>query len=859
MVTPLHFQSQMPDEEETALRAELLGRVAGSGVLNSVKVGLKRGILRLGSDSLRRHAPGASPVPSPPCQAHLRAKLYAELRGSKTLASALPAPPPPSLHEHVLNCLVSEYLATRSFRYTLSVFVAESGTQALPSLGRADLLRLAGVAPGSEVERLVDAASARGSLAGGMLAALARLSAEGAAAAAADVGCQTVSVAPGGKLALVARLEGIEAEYHAKSAALEAKGAASLEQRVAAFQRECEERHRLAFERKLQAVREGELAAARAEEARKYAAELERERAKLAAQHAEALARVRSQEEELLERGRRQRRELDVEQEVMAQRLRAEEERLRDWKAGSEAALAARRAEADRAAEALAHQQRLAAAAQQEVERRLEARQAELQRREEEASCQRAAMEAERGSLATLRQRVATLANEATDAREQLHAAEAAHTREQRSLQKQVDALHQRCAKVQQVQAAQVEAEAHAQAGSAACLASLTPAEVAKLQRAVRRLMQQQQGLLAELQASRERERVWRGVSAASDRLLQRAAGWQEAALRQCEDLRLVLACGQQEAAELQQAAELAVGLAGGDTSGAAPAWLQPLRSAAHGAGQWCAGALRQLEAARQQEERLRTQLAKLRAASAEQHSGAARLLQQQLAGRAPSSMLPGVGAVVGGLLDSDRQVADLSSPGSSLVTPSSPAASASLPDCDAGAEGANASRASESVPHPRPPSTGSSSSSSGHGREAAAVQQLPPQVQQVQQQQQQQQQVHSGQVPALVHRTTSDILAAYRARQQANGASAAPVLHASPLVAATRSEATESDGASGSDVRDAAGDVVLGVEGADGSQFGMAFAAVGLRHEGSADCDAQAGPSFSASGSLSGDDSDRF
>ncbi|GAB4816945.1 hypothetical protein N2152v2_003991 [Parachlorella kessleri] len=114
---------QQTNKENTGsdARQELLSKLLGSGVLNSVK-------------------------------AHLRAKLFAELKG-RDLNTALAPQPSPTLQQHVLNCVVTEYLLRQEYPYTLSVFLAESGTHKLPQLSHADLLRLSVEARVAECQR----------------------------------------------------------------------------------------------------------------------------------------------------------------------------------------------------------------------------------------------------------------------------------------------------------------------------------------------------------------------------------------------------------------------------------------------------------------------------------------------------------------------------------------------------------------------------------------------------------------------------------------------------------------------------------------------------------------------------------
>lgn len=464
-------------------------------------------------------------------QAHLRARLYAELKGGRR-PGASPSNHSPSLQQHVLNCLVAEHLAASGHKYALSVFMAESGSGGLPRLSRADLLRLLGVLPGSQVHALLTHgggcssppaaegsgpdATATPSLAEAVVAALGRLGGHISTAAAA---CQTGDGTPGpGSTAttssgapssqeLAARLAAIEDEYRRRSTQQEAASAAALEERMAEFQRQCEARCAAQLAERLASLRDGELAAVRAEERERHRAELEAERAALAAAHQERLAALHRQEEELLDRARRQHRELDGLREEHLRRMRAEEERLQAWKADSEARAAAAAAAARQqlqAAEAAAAHARVDAEA---GERRLAAALEQAQQREAAAVRAQAAADAEVCRVSQLQAQLAAALEEQGALRQQLAAARAGHQAEQAEMQQEVAALRREQARLQQAPAA----------APAACL---SPEEAVRLQAAVRRLVAKADELHAELEASRRREQLWKSSTAEAEKLL---------------------------------------------------------------------------------------------------------------------------------------------------------------------------------------------------------------------------------------------------------------------------------------------------------------------------------------------------
>ena len=757
--------------------------------------------------------------------------------------------------------------------------------QALPQLGRDDVLRLAGVAQDSQVERqLVSAAAGRGCLAAGMLATVAALSASGRPARSADAASQTSGGAAGSSLQLMQRLEQIEAEYQRRSAALELQSGQALEERMACYQRECEDRCRRQLERQVAEVRGAEVAAAREQDAPRHAAHLERERQTLQEQHQEKLARLRAQvggtlvgwslctgglnnscwlclsaalggnhgkltrvhhtpclcqhgltfsgvpcswqEDELLERSRRLQREAELARETHLQRMAGEEEAVRLRRAEADSALAARRAELERQQDALAHRQRLAAAHQQEAQQRVEARQAELERREEQVSGQRASVEAARGQLSALRQQVAALEGETAALRLTLQQQEAGHAQEKRDWGHQHQQLVEDCRRLRQQLREREEAlqrlekeeqrEQRQQERTAGGLAAaLSPEDAARLQQAVRRLMRQQEDLLQEVQAGRARERLWRGAASAGDHLVDKTAGWQEQALQQCEDLRLALAAAEREVADLQQQAEQAG--AAWSCAEVAPG-LAPLLNSAREVGQWREGARHLMQSACEREENLRSQLARLRAQAAANRGSVAQQLQRLLAARTTGRASAGADSEGGlGAEPAPGTFVGGAAPGSELTgSPESehglvPAASPTplhtvhARHMEAGPRHGDDDPAAADSSQLGPGSRPSSASGSTRGDSGPGAGSSQPQPR-----------LHTHPAPvsaaaaggataddqqgpslrAPVSRTTSDILAAYRARQQqaAATASSQPPLRKSPLVQAMQSD---SDGRS--------------------------------------------------------------
>lgn len=480
--------------------------------------------------------PAHASLALPTDQAHLRARLYAELKGGRRQAGA-PSSATPSLQQHVLNCLVAEQLAASGHKYALSVFMAESGSGGLPRLSRPDLLRLLGVLPGSQVHALLTqesscstppcpaegdgpgrtASTQHASLAEAMVAALGRLSGHVSTAAAA---CQTGDDAAGpsgmptrdrapSSQELAARLAAIEDEYRRRSTQQEAASAAALEERMAEFQRQCEARCAAQLAEQLTALREGELAAVRAEEAERHATLLDGERGALAAAHQERLAALHRQEEELLERARRQHRELDGLREEHLRRMRAEEERLLAWKAESEARAAAAAATAQQQLQAAEGAAARAKADAEAGERRLAAALEQAQQREAAAMRAQAAADASVRRVSQLQAQLAAALEEQGALRQQLAAAKAGHQAEQAELHQQVAALQREQGRLRQ-------------AAAATPPACLSAEEAGRLQAAVRRLVARADELQAEVEASRRREQLWKSSAAEAEKLLSK-------------------------------------------------------------------------------------------------------------------------------------------------------------------------------------------------------------------------------------------------------------------------------------------------------------------------------------------------
>ena len=319
--------------------AAVVAATAAAGMENAAAVGSSQQQQRRRREELReevyRRVLSSNILPS--VKAHLRARLFAELKrpGGSAGGGGHLSPhqhPPATLRQHVINSVVAEYLQSRRHKYSLSVFLAETGGEALPQLSRADTLRLAGVPPGTHVHDLLlahhgqsrgaggcgsSAASAcdrgggdhlmphsptacgeGGSLAEGMVDVLATLASAHAATEATEA--TAAAAAPSPALApssqqLQQRLQQIDDAYRQRSSAAAAAAEQSMAQRMEQYQRDCDTRCAAQLEQRLARLREGELAAARQAEAARCQQLVEGERWRLQAEHQERLGRLHAQ------------------------------------------------------------------------------------------------------------------------------------------------------------------------------------------------------------------------------------------------------------------------------------------------------------------------------------------------------------------------------------------------------------------------------------------------------------------------------------------------------------------------------------------------------------------------------------
>lgn len=350
------------------------------------------------------------------------------------------------------------------------------------------------------------------------------------------------------------------------------------------------------------------------------------------------------------------------------QRVQSDEQRLHAWRAEAECRLAVREAAARQQAEQASAAIKAAEAAREDERRQLAGRLAEVTAREVEVLRAKAAADAEVACVVALQRQLATALEEQGALRQQLASLQAAH-------QAEVAVLHlekERLAAAASAAAASAAAESAAAASETAgrTQQGLSLADSARLQQAVRRLMQRVEQLHGEVEAGRQREHVWRSSAAEAQTLvgkvglmpadcrarlraairagtaavlqphlqhrppgrLQRSplSGLRhtlqslkahDRALQHAEELRLALGTAAREVADLQQQAALAAAGAEGPLAAA-------LLAACRDAKLWLEGAKARVGAARLAEEGLRRDATKLQQRAAARQAQAAGQLQ---------------------------------------------------------------------------------------------------------------------------------------------------------------------------------------------------------------------------------------
>ena len=266
----------------------------------------------------------------------LRSRLVGVLqrRDPGVFVGSGPAPGQQSLWQRAANSLYVEYLAHQNYSYALSVFQPECGLTNQQVMTRDELSRVLCLTPTSSVARFLPPANENENAPRGspplLLSILQALADMGSTGARREMQTQTDDYGANSSLAL--RLQQID-ELHER--AVETERAAPLknvEERMAAFQKECETRLRHEMQEQVRRVRDYEVGQARLEEGAKHRRQLADAREELERVHAERLRKLRAREESQMERVRAAEAALERAAYDHRQRLAQEHDKLRDAK-----------------------------------------------------------------------------------------------------------------------------------------------------------------------------------------------------------------------------------------------------------------------------------------------------------------------------------------------------------------------------------------------------------------------------------------------------------------------------------------------------------------------------------------------
>ena len=262
----------------------------------------------------------------------LRSRLVGVLqrRDPGVFQGSGPGPGQQSLWQRAANSLYVEYLQHQNYGYALSVFQPECGLTNQQVMTRDELARVLGLGPTSSVVQYMPKPDEHGAEPPLLLGILQALADAGGSGARREITTQTED--HGGNSSLALRLAQID-EMHER--AVESERVAPLrdaEERMASFQRECEDRMRHEMEEQVRRVRDHEVGQARLEEAAKHRRQLAEAREELERVHAERLRKLRAREESQLERVRAAESALERAAYDHRQRLASEHEKLREAK-----------------------------------------------------------------------------------------------------------------------------------------------------------------------------------------------------------------------------------------------------------------------------------------------------------------------------------------------------------------------------------------------------------------------------------------------------------------------------------------------------------------------------------------------
>ena len=284
---------------------------------------------------------------------NLRSRLVGVLQRRDPNVFAGSGPGQQSLWQRAANSLYVEYLASQNYTYSLSVFQPECGLTNQQVMTRDELSRVLSL--GGSIASYLPKSPVDGSEPPLLLKLLQGVADMGGVNTRREMQTQTDDFDNNTSLAL--RMQQID-EMHER--AVETERLAPLrdaEERMSAFQKECEARLRVEMDEQVRRVRDYEVGQARLEEAAKHRRHLADAREELERVHAERLRKLRAREESQMERVRSAEAALERAAYDHRQRLAAEHETLRAAKDAWEKEQAEREMKRARAIETFARRE----------------------------------------------------------------------------------------------------------------------------------------------------------------------------------------------------------------------------------------------------------------------------------------------------------------------------------------------------------------------------------------------------------------------------------------------------------------------------------------------------------------------
>jgi oral-facial-digital syndrome 1 protein len=223
-----------------------------------------------------------------------------------------------SLTDRAANSLIVNHLRRCGYEYTLAIFLPESGTTADEVFSSSDLLRLLGVRQDSDIHQKALSDSECKGLLWQLLSELARQH----SIMQTDVAVQTDHKSKREtSVSLNAKLLEVEREFSKRQANRDESMQVQLEERMQAYQRQCNARAKAEASLQVEQFKETTLLQMRMQEQEKCQAEISRCRNEMELKYRENLEALHRREEEATERIRHQQQEQEAQSHAQRQSL----------------------------------------------------------------------------------------------------------------------------------------------------------------------------------------------------------------------------------------------------------------------------------------------------------------------------------------------------------------------------------------------------------------------------------------------------------------------------------------------------------------------------------------------------------